>query len=144
MRSTKYARLLHLADCLEHLTATRQRLVMPKDMPRPKFNICSWFKKTYLYNSVDVFKPCGTSACAAGYAGLLPEFRKLGFKTSTEGWISYKDDSSVDDSLCEFFRINQTTVESIFYPEAYADSPTAREVARRIRKVVKGLNNEND
>lgn len=75
-------RLLILADKLEEVSER-------------SFNLAKWinYRRTYrvavaplLSNSVlkadlkpEEFEECGTSACAVGWAGTIPQFQKLGF-----------------------------------------------------------------
>jgi len=59
-----------------------------KETPRPKFNMKSWCSiasgtsKTFLMKLIGqaVKNPCGTSACLAGKAGLIPKIRRMGFR----------------------------------------------------------------
>lgn len=65
---------------------------------------------------------CGTTACACGFAGLDPWFRKQGFKTTFHGELKFVT-SEVDEehfeAVEEFFGIDEGTAMNLFYPDHY-------------------------
>lgn len=97
---------------------------------------------------------CGTKACALGWAGLMPEFNKAGFKTfieddDTDGDIKFKDKMGrthyglVAADL--FFGLTGQETDGLFVPnhQLYIDKPqlnenaTPKAVAKNIISVVK-------
>lgn len=83
---------------------------------------------------------CGTSACAVGWLiQLMPE---LGLYYCEEqiGLLGTTLDG--EKAIAAAFDLDSDWVDFIFYREAYSDFVTARDVARRIRKVV-GNENSN-
>lgn len=85
---------------------------------------------------------CGTTACAAGVAGLHPWFREKGFKLRLEkdefgsgyGFVEYDGCVSSLDSCYKFFG----TVWP-FNGEYYAEEATPKAVAKMLRGLVKML-----
>ncbi len=79
---------------------------------------------------------CGTVCCAAGFAGMLPRFRRRGLKTVLDSY----DIQRVD----EFLGLSFTQSLSLFMPCGYFDGNiygpkkvTPFMVAKKIRKIVK-------
>ena len=66
---------------------------------------------------------CGTTACAAGYAGLDNWFRLEGFRTTADGAIIYDKANSRKqgwDAISAFFELDMKLTKRIFDAEAYA------------------------
>lgn len=98
---------------------------MRKSNPSPKFHMKSWCElacarsRTFLNKLIRraTKNPCGTTACLAGKAGLIPKIRRMGFKwearelssellRSTTARAGFKFKDKVDDNAVkEFFGI---------------------------------------
>jgi len=85
-----------------------------KDNPKGKFNMGIWCDLEFARTKTKLQKqimeatknPCGTAACLAGKAGLMPRFRRMGFKWTahSSGYadFSYKGNLG-DDAVKAFF-----------------------------------------
>ena len=90
------------------------------------------------------FMICGTTACACGWAGVDPWFRRRGFKTekyhsyhgSTPYYVSYRKFSGMD-AVREFFGIDFETSIHLFISGAHQDN-SKRAVIRRLKGFLKG------
>lgn len=93
---------------------------------------------------------CGTTACALGYAGYIPSFRRAGLKTiaHTDGYsrggrveLETKNGMEYNGFMAamEFFDLTSAESDFIFDPESYEgnDRVGPKTVARRIRKMIK-------
>ena len=106
---TGTARLLHLAEAMDNF----------KELGKPhgidKFNIANFF--------------CGSSACALGLAGYLPQFIADGLKMTirqpTYNGLAYSGplitdfsfgDEEDDKAIASFFGITKDDVDQLFYP----------------------------
>lgn len=105
-------RLLKLASHLESL-------------PRKVFSIEVWHQT----------KSCGTVACAAGHACMMPEFRRAGFRLTEDGWPIYRGEEHFH-ACSKFFGITVDESLELFSPNYYKNSPTPKQVAKRIRTLV--------
>lgn len=109
-------RLLKLADFIEKL-------------PRKQFDITDWGHKT----------ECGTVACVAGWAGLIPAFRRAGLKTELNPHgcdISFNGRLMTSSlAFTNFFGDAAFSLCMPGYP--YPDNPTPKQAAKAIRRWVK-------
>jgi hypothetical protein len=133
-------RLLKLASELERCSDGRS-LKVPQD---GKISFCmgTWGSEAKVYKSmgyVGIQAGCGTVACAMGFAGFHPWFRKRGLKTDVEfEQVSYKGHSDFGAATA-FFSIHANDAEYLFADWQYPDekrNPTPKQVAKRIRKFV--------
>ena len=133
------ARLLKLADQLDKVKRSQFDFTdfvgCPVDGKSPKEDLS-----------------CGTSACALGWAGSMPLFRRLGLKLEVERYVDafygprmsielqYKgDEHSVFEGASEIFAIDEDQAMSLFDPYNNAvlkRDATAKQVAKAIRKLV--------
>ncbi len=89
-----------------------------RTVPKPNFNMKMWceLRTSNLVNSnlrakirEAVKNPCGTAACLAGKAGLMPRFRRLGFKwddifdQNTEFYGTFSYDGAVGNYAVKRF-----------------------------------------
>jgi hypothetical protein len=79
--------------------------------------------------------PCGTAACACGWAGSDPWFQERGFYCGPGLGIFYKCSSDFN-AVAKFFDIDYYTSRYLFYPNSMYDQ-TPNGVAMRIREVVR-------
>lgn len=86
-------------------------------------------------------KPCGTYACAAGYACLHPAFIDSGLTLNVAGPV-YKQ-YRYYEAIAHFFGITREDTETICHPDNYDVDMTAHEqrdeVVKRIRRVADSL-----
>lgn len=120
--NTKTGKLNHLIKILQ-------------SVPPNRFNMKSW--------------RCGTSACAAGWAGMDYTFNRMGFFSH--------DATSELDELCycspegkqfkyfqaceQFFELNEWEAEYLFYPNVYSNNSepiTPQRVISRIQSLLEG------
>lgn len=78
-----------------------------KSIPRKSFNFGQWCHET----------SCGTVACVLGHAGLIPKFRRLGLKSSSNT-VKFELKNSVD--LEHFNRIVDACLSKNPYPHERA------------------------
>ena len=100
-----------------------------------KFDFSSWADTKTGETDMNV---CGTTACALGWAGSMPEFRKRGLKLGWEKsyWDSSKvrgevylySDGAIDANGLEagekFFGLTEEEAEYLFIPTEDADADT--------------------
>lgn len=106
---------------------------------RVLFDITKWgqFRQRTAY--------CGTAACVAGTAGLIPEFRKAGLKTTireTGSCVEFRGEGGEEggeDAFAKFFGVTESDSYDICMPERYTNSPkaTPREVVAKLERVLK-------
>lgn len=139
--ATGNKRLLLLADFLEKL-------------PRKRFDYSSWVGEGW-QGASDL--SCGTTACALGWAAVMPEFRRLGLRlvkgerdvlgcmVMNHHVLNKKTGSEGEDAAIEVFGLTWEQSCFVFNPSySYFDamSPdanaTPKQVARHIRKFVAG------
>lgn len=100
----------------------------------------------WVHSVVKTNLPCGTVACACGWAGADPWFRKRGFYTRAGG-LYYKNavgtTPTTIQSLETFFEVDSAESEYLFFwnPED-KNYKTPKQVATRIRKFVKAKEKE--
>lgn len=115
-------RLLKLAWLLENLE---------DEFPARKvrFNLSGWAYKS---------PSCNTFACACGWAGLHPWFRRRGFITDiTDGDVHYRDHFGFN-AVERFFSLNFPTAQYLFSISSYSPGKADRQnVTRRIRAYVR-------
>jgi hypothetical protein len=134
-RETSNKRLLKLARFLEKL-------------PNERFNYAYWVGKDWKGAS-DL--SCGTTACALGWAAVMPEFRKLGLELRRDPNIrpilpiiqNRNTGSGFISAAMEIFGLTLHQAEKLFIPYTYPPSrgrllysSTAKEVAAHIRRFV--------
>lgn len=114
----------------------RERLMKLADhldtVPEAQFDMTNW-KST-----------CGTAACAAGHAAMMPEFNEEGFVLRSESSIfgtyyyyypAYQGYKAFE--ACEnFFNLHWKAADYIFSQLKYGYDVTPKEVAQRIREFV--------
>jgi hypothetical protein len=117
-------RLLKLADFLE------------TKVPRKRFNMTDW-------SSVADFSAaqCDTAACAFGWATTIPSFRRAGLSSRNSVFgpsiVPSFNGLEGSDAAEEFFGLGSLAVDNLFYGHSYEKPPTPKQVAKRIRKLVK-------
>lgn len=145
MKAFHRKRLLKLAEFLE---------TVPEE---EEFDI-DWWRTDPLPH-----EQCGTAYCAVGWATTFPENRKAGLKLGSpkDGFVpKFKPQSEQDKRYCKaadakepalwkkagaylagtaaerFFGLTDKQVNGLFYANPGKKQPTARQVAKRIRKGV--------
>lgn len=68
------------------------------------------------YKLCDVPTHCGTVGCALGWAGMHPDFRKLGFKTTPQGSINSKRGDTCYLAASDLFKITPSQAVNLFKP----------------------------
>jgi len=130
--------LLRLADKLEGIGPYAK--IGP--IPRKRFNMRHWgvpeqfVKVTIDGRTVEVGVsdfPCGTAACAAGWAGSDKWFRKRGLYTG-ENRMTYKNIADSLEAVEKFFDLPNELANQIFIEREKNKTPL--QVARNIRKIV--------
>ena len=129
MTETGKRRLLRLAEFLDSL-------------PPEKFDLAYWG---------DQSSPCGTVACACGWACLLPEFQAEGLKVNiyTEDEKRYATGTFAPvygsnrgvEAMMEFFDISSDDFDDLFLDDSYPEydrggKTPPSDVAERIRHFV--------
>lgn len=117
MKKMYQKRLLRLAEFLEGL--------------RPEeFNLARWVTRL----RGDEY--CHTVACAAGYAGMLPEFNEMGFHL--EGQDPFYKEVYGFSACSMFFGITRDEVVRLFLSSSYPGGTKTRPttVAKRLRSCV--------
>lgn len=89
---------------------------------------------------------CGTTACALGWATVMPEFRRLGLKMKEDeggGYVVLGDDTNVwtdpDPSInaaVQVFGLTEDEALLLFTPGYDEDTATPKQVAKKIEKFV--------
>lgn len=108
-------------------------------VPRRKFNMEFW--GTTPQNAYS----CGTAACALGWAGYIPAFKKEGLTTAPDEYGGVVTFSTPDGSkYCnfsagrEFFELTDDEAYNLFSPGNYPTNKRGpKSVAKRIREMVK-------
>lgn len=124
----------------------RRLLVLAEKLstvPNNQFDITHWMDHT-LHQALQEGRepPCGTSACAAGWAATIPAFREAGFTARCGGPVLRKNTGPGtlygDAALMKFFGLTQNQVDSVFYQEGYSETylVTPKRVAAKIRRMV--------
>lgn len=115
-------RLLKLAWLLDNLTTEFPKL-------KVRFNLDGWAEKA---------TSCHTTACACGWAGLHPWFRRKGFRTDLKfGNVEYGVSAGFG-AVGRFFDLGINERGYLFIAKSYPKGHRGRrDVARRIRKFVK-------
>jgi hypothetical protein len=80
---------------------------------------------------------CGSVACACGWAGRMPSFKKLGFTLSGGGYPMYRDLVGME-AAAKFFGLTVKQADSLFVSSSYRSGGRTRpkSVANRIRRLV--------
>ena len=116
----------------KYIERLEQVIRVLEELPREKkFNLRS-------------FMTCGTTACACGWAGADPWFRRRGFKTekyhshvgSTLYNVSYQEFGGMD-AVRKFFGLDFATSYHLFIKDLFQDN-SKRAVIRRLRRFLKG------
>jgi hypothetical protein len=102
-------------------------------VPEEKFNLSFWKAVT----------PCGTTACAVGWAATDPSFKKAGLRLSlpAKPWVNKFAQIKYQcylgwEAVEEFFHLDEHEARRLFSPDYYTGNPTTQEVATRIRNFV--------
>ena len=128
-------RLKKLADFLEHLK-------LPK---KAKFNLRNWGEHVGKHAPTPTH--CGTTACAIGWAALSGKFSKQGLRcrwvlagnSSASNYYTLQiDDTDFLPELDDWeFWYGRTYWDWLFQVGSYKRGATAKDVAKRIRTVLK-------
>lgn len=131
-------RLIYLATALE---AAGDAPTTEHDGHTVAFNMNTWINNRRDWNG----EICQTACCALGFAGLLPEFRKLGLVTDIQNreirYPGIDGESTLtleDDIGMLFFGLSEVEFNHIFYPHNYYATNgvvTRSMVAKRLREV---------
>lgn len=123
--------------------AQQLREIAADEKARARFNLSQWIgdpndaddrpsNSHYTYavasqlhlkdgHTVDITRHCGFAACAIGWAGALPTFRKQGFRIFAdgpaltpdfEGWRGFQ-------AVTEFFGIREDDADNLFHASRY-------------------------
>lgn len=107
----------------------RQRLRILADflptVPGEQFDMSNW-----IAGGRELEQGCGTSGCAAGWAGTIDAFRAVGYRCGQDG--PRFDGRSDWSALAAFFGISNDDALNLFCPMRAAESPS--QVAARIRE----------
>jgi len=112
-----------------------------RSVPRQYFGLMSWLylNGSKFVNGLLKDIECGTTACAIGWAGHVPEFRKFGFKLLDNGLIvpSYKGTRGWE-AVEKFFGLTSAEALHLFsmYHYSKGNGTLPFEVANRIDKFV--------
>lgn len=100
-----------------------------------KFSLSSWYQ--HLIGSDGIVY--GTTACALGEAGLIPEFRKLGLKSEIDGGVYFQEKEGFEAAEV-FFGLDMDESLHLFAPTHYWPDQlrSPRAVARKIRRLIAG------
>jgi hypothetical protein len=118
MNATGKRRLLKLADFLEG-----------GSIPRGKFNM-----KIVASDVENGRLACGSSACACGWASIIPSFRRAGYRLSEDGAVSLYAGHLGWDAVAAFFDISPDDADDTLFGQHFPNSRKA--CAQRIRKFV--------
>lgn len=109
-----------------------------------KFNLCEWAVAGD-NNKADV-NACGTTACAMGWAGSMPEFRKRGLKLiwdkdENTGYVELVKQNGRkrygEGAGAEFFGLTDDEATHLFIPwTKYEENMTLSQYRRRLRKFI--------
>jgi hypothetical protein len=145
--------LLRLADKLEG----KGPYIKDGPIKKSRFRMDTWIETSNVQMQFnknlgkDVVLPnltCGTSACAAGWAGSDPWFRKRGFFTGPDFgvcYVKYNEATDKHDKHYDFLGVmmffdipNYEDAKYLFFPySSYEQTPNA--VAMRIREYVRKM-----
>jgi len=137
--------LLRLADKLEG----KGPYIKDGPIKKSRFRMDTWIETSNVQMQFnknlgkDVVLPnltCGTSACAAGWAGSDPWFRKRGFYTTPYNNVLYKGIADFS-AVANFFKIDFGAARELFSGE-FSDSP--KHVAWKIRIYVETYKRERE
>lgn len=106
-----------------------------RTLPRKRFDYRWWVGDDW-QGGKDL--SCGTTACALGWATVIPEFRKKGLKLEFDEWDAGKVRFGHREGLRAaeaFFGIHFNEAASLFLPNGDANA-TAKQVARKIERFV--------
>jgi hypothetical protein len=138
--------LLTLADFLDKIYEYEQKKHIRK------FDILVYAK---VIDPTKRISRCNTVACAAGWAGMIPEFRRRGLKTNpSENYITLEGSEKIYALAVEkFLGLTCNEALSLFYPDSYTEEDfpdsyteedfpdvTAQMAANKIRKLVEKYN----
>jgi hypothetical protein len=135
--------LLRLADKLEGTGPYKEAGPVPTE----RFDMGSWVvedPKTIdvrmndkIVEVVEKNLPCGTAACAAGWAGSDPWFQERGFYTTFNG-VYHKDSNTQDFLACQhFFGLDCYDDANLIFSGDYSEDPI--EKAQEIRTFIKNI-----
>lgn len=133
-------RLLKLAEELERCSRGHV-LTVPND-GKLSFDMNTVMRKLEdhepLYTTE--FRGCGAAACAMGFAGLHPWFRKRGLKYNEATGAFGVEGLDYDEAATRFFDLpNTVAADNLFLPlvvDGAVVKETPKQVAKRIRKFV--------
>lgn len=120
-----------------------------RTVPSARFDLGAWFTvydesgdiRQNIWNlSVDKFRSseCGTTACAVGWACMIPEFRKAGLSASVSGIPCFEETNNWE-AVRRFFEIDHNTASFLFIDTCYEEELVSPdEVADRIMDLVAG------
>lgn len=110
-----------------HLNRLSKLATFLETVPKKNFDISLFYDQ----------KECGTVACAAGWAGLMPCFRKRGFKINDNGYPKYKNDYGFR-AVEEFFGLGSSESRHLFSATNYNwENVKPEVVSDRIKEFVK-------
>lgn len=124
MKAIYKERLLKLADVLDDFEAECANLIQTDD---------DYNNERVTRFDMDWFK-CGTSACAAGIAGLHPWFRRRGLIWNGSGLFFKK--VKYKYALSAFFGLDDEAVEYLFATE-HSDYATSRRTAKDEANIIR-------
>lgn len=120
-----------------------------RKLPKEKFNLRNWQYSNgwgicVSIKSLEDLKNCGTTACALGWASLIPEFKKAGLDRNTSGCPSYKGEYGFGAAM-KFFAICYEDSKYLFIDESYntLDKTSPKQVANRIERFLTRKENRN-
>lgn len=93
-----------------------------ESIPPKHFNLKSWVETNGHPLGKAVRSPgvCGTTACAAGWACTMPEFKELGLEFCKDGSYAPKYKARTGgEALMAFFDINNYEMNNLFSPLDY-------------------------
>ena len=97
-----------------------------EELPRAKkFNLRTWMT-------------CGTTACACGWAGMDPWFRRRGFKTKKQGGydVCYKSYTGIWATRI-FFDLTRNEGQWLFLRSGYGRDGSKRAVIQRLKTFIR-------
>jgi hypothetical protein len=111
-----------------------------------KFYFGAWGTTDSVSSITSHMNVCGTTACALGWAGSIPEFRKRGLKlvwdeVRLEAWVEYKDSKGneyvSEDAGAEFFGLTDAEAYKLFIPDDLAGFGTDDMPLSQYRKLLR-------
>lgn len=126
-------RLLTLAKFLE------------EKVPRKAFDYAVWFGAKVLDSKGRLRSPaeCGTTACAMGWACMIPAFKRAGLTVRLAlaygiERITFKGQAGAFDAAEALFDLTEAEAVYLFSPSTDCDGEaTPKQVAKKIRKFVR-------